>query len=147
LHVTQFLSTELSRHNFNRIESIHYNTLRIAIKDRRKRVCGEVINKITSRMPPRTWMKYISSSTAIKIIRDAAPTSLYQKLMKNSYQERRKQSSMYTFDASHNKHGKKGYHNWINLMLKLIKFPWYNLTTPLTNDRLRILLKKNFYYY
>jgi len=89
-------------------------------------------------------MKYLCSSSGIKIIRDSAPSTLYNKIMENSYQERRRQSNIYTYDAYHNKHGKKGYHNWINLILKQIKFPWYNLTTPLTNDRLRILLKKNF---
>jgi len=43
----------------------------------------------------------------MKIIRDEAPSNLYNKIMANAYQECRKENFIYTYDNSHNKHGKK----------------------------------------
>jgi len=58
-------------------------------------------------MPPKIWMMYSSASTSIKIIRDKTLSNLYEKIMVNAYQERRRQNVIYTYDSSHNKHGKK----------------------------------------
>lgn len=139
-----WLTTELARPHLKRIESSHYASLRIGIKDFRRTISKETINQITKRMPPQRWMMYSSTILAMKIIRDASPTLLYQKIMANSFQERRKPFIIYTYDGSHNKHGKKGFHNWINLPMKKIKFPWIYLTTPITDNKLRIELKKTF---
>jgi len=54
---------------------------------------------------------------------------------------------VYTYDGSHSKHGKKGFHNWINELLKQENFPWFNLPTSISNDKLRIELKRTFNYY
>jgi len=92
-------------------------------------------------------MKYCATDLAIKIIRDAAPTDLYQRILHNAYQERRKPHFLFTYDGSHNKYGKKGFHNWINLPLKEVNFPWYNLRNPISNDKLRVELKKLQFIY
>jgi len=139
-----WLTTELNYKNLKRVETFHYSTLRIGIKDFKKNVSRNTIDKLTNRMPPRTSMRYSSAGTAIKIIRDNLPSKLHHKIMLNSYQQRRRPNCIYTYDSSHNKHGRRGFHNWINFVLKEIKFPWFNLTRPISNDSLRIQLKKTF---
>jgi len=141
-----WLTTELTRKNVNRVESMHYSALRLVIKDYKRKINREKINQLTKRMPPKTWMKYGAANLAIKIIRDQTPSVLYAKIIKNSYFEPRKPNLMYTYDSSHNKHGKRGYHNWINIVLRQIKFPWFGLNDPISNDRLRIRLKETFIY-
>jgi len=126
---------------------MHYAALRLSMKDFKKNLSRERINTLTKRMPPKTWMKYSSASLVIKILRDATPTSIHDKIMQNAYRENRKPLFIYTFDSSHNKHGKKGFHNWINFVLKQIKFPWYGLVNPISDNLLRIRLKDNFGYW
>jgi len=113
-----WLTTELSSKNLRKLESMHYAALRLSMKDYKKSINRDRINQLTKRMPPKAWMNYSAASLAIKIIRVETPTLLYDKIMQNAYQENRKPTFVYTFDASHNKHGKKGFHNWINLILK-----------------------------
>jgi len=139
-----WLTSELSSRNMSRIESMHFTALRLALKDHKKIMHRSDITKNTKRMNPKSWMKYGAASMAIKILRDQCPHSLYGKIMRNAYQEQRKPKQIYTFDASHNKHGKKGFHNWLNIVLKEIKFPWIDLPKPISNDLLRIRLKETF---
>jgi len=139
-------TTELSRKNLNRLESMHFSALRLVIKDYRNNINREKITQLTNRMPPKTWMKYGAANLAIKIIRDQTPTILCEKLMKNSYLEPRKPQVLYTYDSSHNKHGKKGYHNWITLIMKQIRFPWYGLPIPISDNGLRVKLKETFIF-
>jgi len=95
-------------------------------------------------MNPKSWTNYSSDSMALKIIRYQLPHSLCGKIMGNAYQKARKPCQIYTFYSYHNKHGKKGFHNWINTILKEIKFPWIGLHKPITNDLIRIRLKETF---
>jgi len=125
---------------------MHYEALRLSMKDFKKTIKRDGINIFTKRMPPKAWMKYSPASLAIKIIRDETPTLLHDKIVQNAYQENRKPPFIYTFDASHNKRRKKGFHNWINFILKQIKFPWYKLANPISDNLLRIRLKDNFGY-
>jgi len=100
-------------------------------------------------VPPKSWMKFSSASTAIKIIRDQTLHSLYEKLMRNAYQEARKPKQIYVFDNSHNKHGKKRFHIWICLILRQINFPWFGLDRPISNNmqRKRILNFENWIFF
>jgi len=123
---------------------MHFTALRLALKDHKRRMNRNNITIRTRRMNPKSWMKYAAASTAIKILRDQLPLSLYGKIMRNAYQEARKPKQIYTYDASHNKHGKKGFHNWINHVLREVKFPWIDLPKPISNDLLRIRLKETF---
>jgi len=118
-----WLTSELGYNNLKRIEPIHYSTLRIGLKDFKKSQSREKINLDTKRMPPQTWMLFCTASTAMKIIRDEAPSNLHNKIMANAYKVRRKENFIYTYDNSHNKLRKKGFHNWINHILRRIKFP------------------------
>jgi len=130
-----WLTTKLNRPNLWRIESSFYTSLRISIKDFKKTMSKEIINKTTKRMSPRTCMKYSSPILAMKIIRDAASTTLYKKIMANSYQERREPFIIYTYDGSIQFKAyiwthylqtleKEDFQSWINLLMKEIKFPW-----------------------
>jgi len=139
-----WLTSELSSRNISRVESMHFTALRLALKDHKRRMNRNNITIRTRRMNPKSWMKYAAASTAIKILRDQLPLSLYGKIMRNAYQEARKPKQIYTYDASHNKHGKKGFHNWINHVLREVKFPWIDLPKPISNDLLRIRLKETF---
>jgi len=139
-----WLTTELSCKNMRRVESMHFSALRLAIKDYKRSINRDNITRQTKRMTPTSWMKYSSASMAIKIIRDQLPNLLHRKIMGNAYQEARKPHQLYTYDSSHNKHGKKGFHNWINTIFKEIKFPWTGLHKPISNDLLRIRLKETF---
>jgi len=140
-----WLTPSLSRHNFKRIERMHYTALRVAIKDRRKRVNREKIDSITKRMPPHSWMKYSSTSTFIKINRDEMPTRLRQNLSKNTFQERRKPGRLYSRDTSTCKNGQKSMKNWIGTFLRQLNFDWINTGRHITDDYLRVHLKKCFY--
>jgi len=108
-----WLKTELSNRNRSRIESMHFTALRLALKDHKKRFNREKITKQTRRMNPKAWMNYSAASMFIKIIRDQLSHSLYGKIMGNVYQEACKPHQIYTFDSSHNKHGKKDFHNTV----------------------------------
>jgi len=134
----------LSRNNFKRVESMHYTALRVAIKDRKRRVNREKIDHLTKRMPPHFWMKYSATSLFIKIIRDCMPIRLRNQLMTNTYVERRKPGRLFSRDTSSNKNGQKSMQNWIGLFLKQINFDWTNTRNPITDDYLRIHLKKCF---
>jgi len=46
-------------------------------------------------------------------------SNLHLKIMANSYQERGKPFTMYTFDGTYNKHGKKGFHDRTTRVKKL----------------------------
>jgi len=88
-------------------------------------------------------MKYSSASLVIKILRDETPTSIHNKIMQNAYQEIRKKCLSILLAAPIISMG-KGFHNWTNLILKQIKFPWYGLANPISVNLLRIRLKDNF---
>jgi len=77
-------------------------------------------------------------------IRDQTSHSLYKNLMKNAYWEAHKPTHICIFDSSNNKHGKKGFHNWTNLILLQIKFPWIVQYKPISNDLLSSRKTLNF---
>jgi len=82
-------------------------------------------------------MKYCSTSLAMKIIRDATPTSLYQSRIKK---EENPVWSTRTKDRITSMAAKGS--DWINLMLKQVSFPWINLPFPFSNDRLKFAVEE-----
>jgi len=90
----------------------------------------------------RLWLKYIISSTVIKIIRDERPTVLHNMIMKNLYFKRRCNSPS-ILNRSSEKCGERSISNWTGPILYQIKEPWCG--TNLSDDQLRRPLKKTFY--
>jgi len=139
-----WLTPCLSSSNMKKVERLHYTSLRVALKDRKRRLNREKIDALTKRMPPRTWMKYSSTSFFIKIVRDCMPTRLKSQIMSNSYQERRKPGLLFSRDTSSNKNGQKAIQNWIGTFLRDINFNWINTAKKVNDDYLRVHLKKCF---
>jgi len=141
-----WLTRVLSIKNLKRIERIHYAALRIAMNDRKKRLNRGYIDRSTRRMSPSTWMKYASTSFFIRITRDCMPTRLREKVLKNSYTERRNPQQLFSRDVSSSMNGRKSMCNWIGNFLRQIDFKWFDITPPINDDYLRINLKKAFPY-
>jgi len=64
----------------------------------------ELIQRCT-RATPKEWIKYLTASRVVKIIRDEHPCYLYCKLVSNYYEEPRKPKSGMFFDRSWSKTG------------------------------------------
>lgn len=76
-------------------------------------------------MPSKARMKFSPAFMAIKIISDQTPHGLFEKLMRNAYQEAGKPKQIYMFTLLHKKHGNEGFHNWINSTSDKIPLDWH----------------------
>jgi len=72
-------------------------------------------------------------------------TSSHSLLNKNTFQERRKPGRLYSRDTSTCKNGQKSMKNWIGTFLRQLNFDWINTGRYITDDYLRVHLKKCFY--
>jgi len=64
--------------------------------------------------------------------------------MSNSYSQRRQQNRLYFFDASAKKIGQQSFKNRLSGVSKRMNFEWLQ---PMSDNALRINLKKSFFMY
>ena len=124
-----------------KMDSFHYRVLRVACRDYKAKKKRKVIDSQCKRSTPKMWSNYLTASTAIKIIRDHTPLGLMESLCLNVVAERRRQNLGHFFDDSRLVLGRHIFANRL-CHLNTICEPWFRL--PLSNDSIRVLLKKQF---
>ncbi len=101
-------------------------------------------SKLCQRATPDEWTNLITSSRVIKILRDEEPRYLCNELIATYFDERRKPGLGFFFDRSKIKKGRQSLEN-ILLFMRSIMFEWTGNTKTLSNDRIRIEMKKSFF--
>jgi len=138
-----WLTPSISKKNLGRIESLHFRSLRLILKDYRQWISRNIITETTKRLPPDKWMKYTMSSVFLNMFHSQQPKPLLDNMMTNFYTKRRKEGYYYTFDSSATKIEKKISRNWLGTTLYNICSPWSN--RQMSKDAIRVLLKKSYY--
>lgn len=127
-----------------KLNSMHFRMLRTAKRDYKLVLKRHELTRICERATPDEWSKFITSSRVIKTLRDAQPTILYQKLLSTYFEERRKPKVGFFFDSSKSKKGRQSLQNRL-LFMRSLNFPWKDL--PLSDDLIRIQMKRTFFSY
>jgi len=63
-----WLNDMLTYENWQSLERQHYRALRAAVRDYKCTMSRSTLNEISGRATPKQWSRYITTSTAIKII-------------------------------------------------------------------------------
>ncbi len=128
----------------NKLTSIHFRMLRTACRDYRCKLSRETLTNRCMKATPDEWSKYTTASIAMQTIRDKKPTRLHDLLKQNYYSERHNVARGLFFDSSKTKIGRQSLQNRLK-HVSLIKEPWNEQGTPLSNDNIRKILKKTFF--
>jgi len=136
-HCSALLKSEIKK-----IESCHFRTLRIALRDYKQKISRDIVSRMTERLPPNSWSKLALCSRIMKIWYTNTPAPLYESIFKNSFTETRKQGRLFSYDSSKTRIGKNLTRNIIGPIMAEIQVPWTN--ADLNRDQIRILLKKAF---
>jgi len=124
------------------IESVHYRSLRIIIKDCKQRVPREWVTASTQRLPPSSWAKFAAVSLLMKVRQNKLPARIFETVLENTYTISRKPGRLFGYDSSKTRQGRALTKNWIGKALGDIRTPW--MESDLNNDQIRRLLKKTF---
>jgi len=116
------------------IESIHYRSLRLIIKDYKQRIPREWVSASTQRLPPALWSKFAAALLIMKVRSTQLPKRVFQEVFKNTYRLERKPGRLFEFDSSRTVIGRAQTKNWIGLALGDIKVPWFE--SDLSNDQI-----------
>ena len=79
----------MSRANIKRIESVHYQAVRLICHDYRQRVSREIIDHDFKRATPLEWADYSSARELLHIFNSGKPTKMFERLQSQSYTVRR----------------------------------------------------------
>jgi len=134
-----WLSDITSYRDKRRLTSLHFRSLRIAVRDHRRLLHRAELDKL-GRTRPLTWTKYQTASLVMKIVRNDFPRRLKENLLSNAYIERRKPGRLKFYDNSRTRIGRQNFGNRLGL-LNDIDFDW---TDGLTDGAIRTKLKKFF---
>ena len=129
-----------------KLTSLHFRLLRTACRDFRQDISRHELTTRCKRATPNEWNHYVTASIALKVLRDKNPKSLHEKLRETYYEERRHKGQGRFFDSSRLLVGRQSLQNRLPHVAQ-IKSPWNELGTSMTNDGIRILLKKTFFRY
>jgi hypothetical protein len=127
-----------------KLNSLHFRLLRTAKRDYKMTLKRTELTELCKRATPEQWTKFIIASRVIKIMRDRNPTHLYESLTKAYFEERRYPGIGLFFDLSKTKVGRQSLPNRL-IFMRTIKDNW-NLQ-PLSNDEIRIKMKRFFFPY
>jgi len=136
-----WLTPGLKKANLKTVESLHYRCVRLVVRDYRKRISREVIDKVTKRLPPRLWIEYSICSLYINARMCNYPPKLLNEVSSNLYTQRRQEGRLYGYNSARCRATNQRTRNWIGPVLNKITTPWTNMTT-LSKDQIRIMLKK-----
>jgi hypothetical protein len=129
-----------------KFSSLHFRILRSACKDYHFKLSHLQLAQRCGRASPKEWAQYTTASLAIKVMRDKKPKPLYDVLKQTFYTERRNKGRGLFFDASRRRVGRQSLQNRLEHVAQ-IKEPWNEQGQVLTNDRIRVMLKKAFFSY
>ncbi len=127
-----------------KLHSLHFRLLRTACKDYKNKISRDDLTNRCMRATPLEWSRYTSTSIAIKTIRDHQPKMLHEILMRTYYEERRNAGKGLFYDSSRLKCGRQSIQNRLQ-HIKHIKEPWNEIGQKITNNSLRIMLKKTYF--
>jgi len=126
------------------INSLHYRSLRLIIRDYRQKVSRDDVTERTKRLPPDKWSKFVLASLFMNMFATNQPSSLLQKISLNTFTQGRKPGLLYSYDRSLTRIGRQSTRNWLGQALGAISAPWTDRL--LTKDTIRIMLKRAFSY-
>jgi len=132
----------IKSHQKTKLTSLHFRLPRVACKDFTNLLSKDELMTRCQRATPIQWVKFLTASKVIKIIRDEQPKSLHDRLHQTKYEEPRKPGIGLFYDKSKRKPGKQALNNRLDLF-KDLKIPWTN--TKLSNDEIRMEMKKCFF--
>jgi len=135
-----WLNGQNSYQDIRKLNALHYRSLRIAVKDYRRKLKRSQLDGI-GRVRPSTWAKYSASSLVIKTITRKSPKRLYDDLVKTSYRERRKPKRPKFYNKSDHRIGRQTLCNRAGDLLNNANFDW---DCDLTDDAIRKNLKMHF---
>jgi len=127
-----------------KFRALHYRLLRSACKDFNFNLTKTDLNLKCQRATPDEWTRFITASKVVKIIRDRQPKNLVDLLETTLYTVPRKPLLGRFYDGSKSKGGHQALHNRVTF-LNGISEPW--LRRDMTDDGIRILMKKEFFDY
>jgi len=137
--LTPSLSSDLKR----TVNSLHYRSLRLIIRDYRHKICRTEVTERTKRLPPDKWAKFALASLYMNMYAVNQPRALLQNMSLNTFTQGRKPGFLFSFDHSRSRVGRQSTRNWLGQALNEITAPWTDRL--LTKDTVRIMLKKAFY--
>jgi len=124
------------------VNSLHYRSLRLIIRDYRQKVSQTDITLRTKRFPPDKWSKFVLASLFMNMYAANQPSTLLQAMSLNTFTQGRRPGLVYSFDRSQTRIGRQSSRNWLGQALSAISAPWTDRL--LTKDTIRIMLKKSF---
>ncbi len=124
----------------------HFRLLRTAKRDFRLEIKRDELTILCKRATPDEWTNFITTSRVIKILRDEEPKHLCAKLTSTYFDERRKPGLGFFFDRSRIKKGRQSLENRL-MFMRSITFEWTCDLKKLSNDGIRIEMKKAFFSY
>ncbi len=92
---------------------------------------------------PLEWVRFSTVCRVIKTIRDEEPKPLFDLLLRNYFEESRKPGCGFFFDDSHTQLDRQSIQNRLIFMF-CIDEHWIIKQSPLTNDQIRVLVKRAF---
>jgi len=136
---------EQSKQRFKtKFKSLHHQLLRSACKDFNYSKSKMELSLESKRATPEEWNRFVTASKVVKIARDQQPKHLAALLDRTLYTEPKKEGLENFFDESKSKWGKQSLQNRSSFMNGMTE-PW--LRRDMTNDAIRILMKKEFFAY
>jgi len=120
------------------INAVHYRSLRIAVKDYKRRISRSTLDDI-GRARPTTWAKYCTSSIIIKALTRKEPCRMVTQIGNNMYIERRRPLRPKSFSKCDLRIGMQSIVNRACNYINDIDFDWAN---GIADDALRTNLKR-----
>jgi hypothetical protein len=128
-----------------KLTSTHFRLLRTAKQDYKLKLKRTELTELCERATPEQWTRFITATRVIKIVRNRAPTDLYHILTQNYFEEKRNPHIGMFFDSSRTRKGQQSIQNRL-MFMRSISYPW-NSESELSNDLLRVIMKRTFYPY
>jgi len=129
-----------------KLTAVHFRMLRTAKKDFKMALSRSKSTQLCERATPEQWAKFVTASRVIKTIRDQQPAYIFEKLTMNYFEEPRYPGNGCFFDFSRTRKGFQSIQNRL-LFMRAIDLDWNNESSVISNDRIRIEMKKTFFPY
>jgi hypothetical protein len=138
--------SSLQTKDLKRLDSIHYNALRIAhgASYSNRPISREILDHDYCRATPQEWAKYSTARELIRIYKNRVPPSLHESLGLQAYLIKRPPSVRF-FDNSKSLVGRQCFPNKVASLSAHLTFNWY--FQNMSNDCIRKNLKQCLFKY
>jgi len=134
----------ISKANLKRIDTMHYQALRLCYWDFRNEIPREIIDHDLKRAVPQEWASYSTAKELIRIFNTGTPPLLFSNLRSQSYLVQRPQRVLF-YDVSQRKVGSQCFPNRVASLSKRLDFDWH--FGNLNSDQIRVGLKESLFKY